>query len=217
MRWLAACWSWPKRRDKSLTLTTELSLEWILSAIGFIAAFVIGLWQYRRAQRQDKVALLLPLITEVESDEELQAACHLFDYDAGTFAWNGQEYTFRNDDLLDAMTVVEWDQDWPPLQEAMREVLDRYFDFFGKLASFMDVRLLKFKELKYFYYYFELLEGIEKYKGKGFEQTLNRYLVAYRFRDCQKCLDEYRRLPISQREELQLSGPSGLGHQDRGK
>lgn len=199
-----------------MAVTTELSLEWILSAIGFIAAFVIGLWQYIRAQRQEKVGLLLPLITEFESDEELQAACHLFDYDAGTFTLNGQEYTFRNADLLGAMKVVEWDQEWPPLQEAMREVLDRYLDFFGKLASFMDVHLLKFKELKYFYYYFELLAGIEKYKGKGFEQALNRYLEAYRFSGCRKCLDEYRRLPRSQREELQLSEPSDLGHQDVG-
>ena len=68
-----------------MKITTDLSLEWILSAVGFIAAFGIGLWQYRRAQRQEKVGLLLPLITEFETDAELQAACHLIDYDAGAF------------------------------------------------------------------------------------------------------------------------------------
>lgn len=190
-----------------MTLTTDLSLKWILSAIGFIVAFIIGLWQYMRAQRQQKVGLLLPIITEFETDVELQAACHLFDYDAGTFTFKGQEYTFKNADLLEAMKVVEWDQEWPPLQEAMREILDRYFDFFGKLESFIEVRLITFRDLKYFYYYFELLTGVEKYKGKGFEQALNRYLEAYRFRGCRKCLDEYQRLPRSQREELQLSQP----------
>jgi len=192
-----------------MTLNTELSLEWILSAIGFTLAFLIGLWQYIRAQQQEKVGLLLPLIGEFESDEELQAACHLFDYDAGTFTLKGKEYQFRNDDLLKAMEVVEWDQEWPPLQEAMREVLDRYFDFFGKLASFLDIRLLRFEELKYFYYYLELLAGIEGYKGKGFEAALTQYLEAYRFRGCRRCLDDYRRLPRSEREELQLTGGDG--------
>jgi hypothetical protein len=197
-----------------MSITTDLSLEWILSAIGFIVAFIIGLWQYRRAQRQEKVALLLPLIKEFETDEELQAACHLFDYDAGTFSLRGEEHRWKNADLLEALKVVEWDQDWPPLQEAMREVLDRFFDFIQKLSSFIDVGLLNFKDLKYFYYYFELLTGIERYKGPGFGNALNRYLDAYRFSGCRKCCDLYRKLPQSQRVELQLSAqvpPSGQG------
>jgi|ERR1019366_9816869 hypothetical protein len=107
------------------------------------------------------------------------------------------------------MRVVEWDEDWPPLQAAMRDVMDRYFDFFTKLASFTDIGLLTFRDLKYFFYYFELLVGIEKYKGSGFEQALNRYLGAYRFGGCRKCLDAYRRLPPSLREELQLVQQSG--------
>jgi hypothetical protein len=188
----------------------EISIEWILSALGFIMAFIIGLWQYIRTQRQEKVALLLPLINEFETDEEIQIACHLLDYDQGTFVYKGQEYTFSNNELLKAMEVVEWDQEWPPLHEAIREVLDRYFDFLGKLASFIEIRLIKFKELKYFYYYFELLVRIEKYKGKGFEESLKRYLEAYRFNGCRKCLDEYRKLPKSQQEELQLTQPRNL-------
>jgi hypothetical protein len=199
-----------------MTVTTDLSLEWILSAIGFIAAFIVGPWQYIRAQRQERAGLLLPLITEFETDPEIRAACHLFDYDGGTITVNGQQYTFKNADPLEAMKVVEWDHDWPPLHEAIREVLDRYFDFFGKLESFIDVRLLTFGDLKYFYYYFELLTGIEKYKGKGFEQALNRYLEGYRFRGCRKCLDEYHRLPQSPRQELLLPQPGDPGHQDLG-
>lgn len=185
-----------------MAVTTELSLEWILSAIGFVLAFVIGLWQYIRAQRQEKLSLLLPLITEFETDEELQAACRLFDYDAATFSLGGQQHKFKNDDLLEALKVVEWDKDWPPLQEVIREILDRYFDFFGKLRSFMDVGLFKLKDLKYFYYYLELLVTVEKYKGSGFEEALLGYLNAYRFIGCRKCLDEYRQLPPSQRVEL---------------
>ena len=187
-----------------MSITTELSLEWILSAIGVTTAFIIGLWQYRRAQRQEKVALLLPLISEFETDEELQAGCHLFDYDQGTFTFKGQDYTFKNADLLEAMKVVEWDQQWPPQLAAMREVLDRYFDFFGKLWSFVEIRLLGFRELRYFYYYLELLAEIERYKGAGFEKALNGYLDAYRLGGCRKCLVTYRELPHPQREELDL-------------
>ncbi|MGD0599889.1 MAG: hypothetical protein ABR988_08705 [Terriglobales bacterium] len=192
-----------------MTLRVDLSLQWILSAIGFVTAFLVGLWQYRRAQRQQKIALLLPLISEFETDEEIQAACHLFDYDAGTFTLDERKYPFKNTDLLEAMRVVEWDEDWSPIQAAMRDVMDRYFDFFTKLASFTDIGLLTFRDLKYFFYYFELLAGIEKYKGSGFEQALNRYLDAYRFGGCRKCLDAYRRLPPSLREELQLVQQSG--------
>jgi len=191
-----------------MTLKCDLSLQWVLSAIGFITAFIIGLWQYSRAQRQQKVSLLLPLIAEFETDEEIKAACHLFDYDAGFFTLKGEKYKFKNVDLLDAMKVVEWDEKWPPLQVAIRSALDRFFDFLGKLESFTDIRLLNFRDLKYFYYYFELLVGIDKYKGPGFEQSLRRYLDAYRFGGCQKCLDAYRKLPPSLREELQLSQES---------
>jgi hypothetical protein len=188
-----------------MALKFDLSFQWVLSAIGFVTAFIVGLWQYRRAQRQQKVSLLLPLIAEFETDEEIQAACYLFDYDAGSFSLKGHKYKFRNADLLNALKVVEWDLEWPPLEGAIRGALDRYFDFFSKLGSFVDIHLLKFQDLKYFYYYFELLVGIEKYKGTGFEQSLTRYLDAYRFGDCQKCLDAYRKLPSSLRDELQLS------------
>ncbi len=198
-----------------MSIKTDLSLEWILSSIGFVAAFIIGLWQYRRTQRQEKVALLLPLITEFETDEEIQVACHLFDYDAGTFTLKGKEYVWKNADLLEAMKVVEWDQGWTPLQTVMREVLDRFFDFIEKLSSFIDVRLLDFKDLKYFYYYFELLTGIERYKGKDFEDALNRYLDAYRFSGTRKCCDLYRKLPQSQRAELQLSAQAPRSRQGK--
>jgi len=188
-----------------MSINTNLSLEWILSAIGFIMAFIIGLWQYRRAQLKEKVALLLPLITEFETDEKLQAACQLLDYDGGKFKLREQEYRWTNADLLKAIKVVEWDQDWPPLHEAIREVLDRFFDFMEKLFSFIDIGLLNFKDLKYFYYYFELLTGIERYKGAGFEDAFNKYLTAYRFSGCRNCCDLYRKLPKSQRKVLQLS------------
>src|ERR1700722_13301276 len=108
-----------------MTLKVDLSLQWLLSAFGFVTAFVVGLWQYRRAQRQQKIALLLPLISEFETDKEIQAACHLFDYDAGDFTFDKIEHTFRNSDLLEAMKVVEWDEDWPPLQAAIRDIMDR--------------------------------------------------------------------------------------------
>jgi hypothetical protein len=147
----------------------------------------------------------LPLIAEFETDEEIRAACHLFDYDKDTFILKGHPYKFRNADLLNAMKVVEWDLEWPPLEAAIRRALDRFFDFFGKLESFTDIHLLNFRDLKYFYYYFELLVGIDKYKGPDFGQSLARYLDAYRFGGCQKCLEAYRRLPSSLREELQLS------------
>jgi hypothetical protein len=188
-----------------MALKFDLSFQWVLSAIGFVTAFMVGLWQYRRAQRQQKVSLLLPLIAEFETDEEIQAACYLFDYDDGSFTLKGHKYKFRNADLLNAMKVVEWDLEWPPLEAAIRSALDRYFDFFGKLESFVDIHLLTFQDLKYFYYYLELLVGIDKYKGPGFAQSLSKYLGAYRLGDCQKCLDAYREMPPSLREELQLS------------
>ena len=189
-----------------MTIITDLSLEWILSTIGFVVAFAIGLWQYMRAQQHEKVRLLLPLITEFETDAELQAACHLFDYDAGTLTLNGHTYAFTNDVLLEAMRVVEWDHEWPPVHEAIRDCLDRYFDFFGKLNSFVEINLITFKDLRYFYYYFELLAGIERYKGQGHGRSLQRYLESYCFRGCLKCLDMYQALPKLHREELQL-GP----------
>jgi hypothetical protein len=196
-----------------MILSANLSLEWILSAIGFSLAFTIGLWQYIRAQRQEKVGLILPLITEFETDETLKAARHLFDFDAGIFSLNGQEHKFCNKDILESMAIVEQDE-WPPQQELIRKILDRYFDFFGKLDSFIEIKLLKFRDLKYFYYYFELLAGIDKYKGSGFEERLKKYLDTYHFVGCRSCLDQYRRLPRSQRTELQLSPPAAAGHRD---
>lgn len=191
-----------------MTIITELHLEWIVSALGVTTAFGIGLWQYVRAQRQEKVALLLPLINEFETDPELQAACHLFDYDEGSFTLNGQEHQFSAADIREAMKIV-WEEQWPPNQEAIREVFDRYFDFFGKLESFVAVRLLKLKELRYFYYYLELLVRVEEYKGDGAEAALDRYLDAYGFHGCRKLLHDYRRLPRKQRVDIKLLGPDG--------
>lgn len=187
-------------------MNSELHLEWLLSAVGVTIAFAIGLWQYIRAQRQEKVALLLPLINELETDAELQAACHLFDYDEGTFSLNDQEHSFSAADIREAMKVV-WEEQWPAHQEAIRELLDRYFDFFGKLESFVAVRLLKLQELRYFYYYLELLARIEEHKGQGAEAALEQYLDAYGFHGCRKLLHDYRRLPRKERVDIRLPRP----------
>lgn len=183
----------------------DITLTWVLNSAGFATAFCVGLWQYRRAQRQQKASLLVKLIEEFEIDEELRVACYLFDYDAGKFTLRGESYKFTNELLHKAMKVVKDDYEWPQPEEFMREVLDRFFDFFGKLDSFIDIGLLKFKDLNYFYYYFELLVQIEKYKGiVGFNEILKNYLNAYHFSGCEKCLEMYRRLPSSQRVELNL-------------
>ncbi|MCA9540482.1 MAG: hypothetical protein KC620_16395 [Myxococcales bacterium] len=87
--------------------------------------------------------------------------------------------------------------------------MDRYFDFFSKLASFVDIRLLRFEDLNHFFYYFELLSDIERDKGQGFGVALEGYLRSYRFGGCQKCLRWYSGLPPSQRMEphLSIAGP----------
>ncbi|MBI5101574.1 MAG: hypothetical protein HZB33_07060 [Nitrospirae bacterium] len=188
-----------------MKVNTDLSLSWILSSIGLVIAFVIGLWQYIKGQRQVKSSLIVSLISEFETDEKLQAGCRLIDYDGGKFSVRGQEHEFKNIDLLEAMKIVEMDEDWPLLHETIRGILDKYFDFFGKLYSLVDINLLRFKDLIYFYYYFELLVNIYKYKGKDFEPALNKYLDAYHFIGCKKCLSEYRKLPAEQRVELELA------------
>lgn len=190
-----------------MTITTDLSLEWILSTIGVSFAFAIGLWRHQRARRHEKIALLLPLISEFESDEELQAARHIVDYDRGAFTLRGQNFSFTNEDLLKTLEVVNVDDGWTPSQAALRTTLDHFFDFFEKLWTFVDIRLLDFEDIRFFYYYFELVGACDKYKNPEIKKALEQYVIAYHFHGVQKCVERYLRLPDSKRVQLQL--PSG--------
>jgi hypothetical protein len=77
------------------------------------------------------------------------------------------------------MEVREMDTGWTPLQETIREVLYRYFGFFGKVYSFVSIRLLNFADLNFFFYYFELMGYIDKYKGSNsYKRALEEYLKA---------------------------------------
>lgn len=165
----------------------------IAAALGAVIAFLYSLRQYKKGQMWQKADVILNLIDSFERDEQIDLACSLIDWDEREVDIGlPTTFRFRNELLVKALEVREMDSDFTPEESKIRDAFDAFFDFFEKLYSFQRTGLLSFGDLAYFYYWFELLRDIGRYKKiPSLQPAISKYLEAYHFRGVQELLRQY--------------------------
>jgi hypothetical protein len=189
----------------------------IIAGLGALAAFSVGLWQYNKAQKWQKSQILLDLMDAFRGDQLIQAACLMLDWDQRDILLpDGRQIVFANGKLPRALRVQYMDDssgtpsdkaqiigltsqgngEFSPEETSIRDCFDRFFDFFDKLHAFRRNKLLDIKDLRYFFYWLELVRVIGQYKNdKSIQATMDNYIATYNFRGFRELSAEYSRKP----------------------
>jgi len=181
----------------------KTSLESYLKTLGAIFAlvgFFWGIYEFRISQKWEKSKLLVELINSFEENEEIDIVQEILDYDERKIELEDTTIIFRNVDLIPTLRHYEIDNLENLTNEEMiiRDAFDEFFNFFEKLASFEKTKILKFDDLVYFYYWFDIVVDIKKYKPnvpeeKGdLQKAIDTYIESNDFKSMQYLLHKYK-------------------------
>jgi hypothetical protein len=189
----------------------------VLGGIGALVAFCVGLWQYAKAQKWQKAQVILSLMDAFKGDQFIQAACLMLDWDKRDIVFlDGRRIAFTNAKLPSALRIMYMDEsakvpmdksetggaegaagnDFSLEETLIRDSFDRFFDFFDKLHAFRANELVSISDLRYFYYWFELIRVVGTYKSDGrIQESIDNYIETYNFRGFEELCEEYALKP----------------------
>lgn len=186
---------------------------------GAVAAYIVGLRQYKKSQSWQKASFLSALITEFETNPKILAVKCMLDWDDGKIHIPpSTSFDFVNETFCSALRAPVDGEEvifaFP--QDEIRDALDVFFDFFEKVESYRQIGLLKFKDLQYFYYWFEGLRSMDTWKSVECKNALDNYVQAYRFFGAKRLLDEYAKVvpvpppgfPKERRSKIAIKEPA---------
>jgi len=166
----------------------------VAGGIGALIAFLFSYRQYKKGQTWRKARVILSLIDSFEQDKRIELACEMIDWDERDLVVNGKRIHFKNDMLLTALRTPKMDTGFSEEETIIRDAFDAFFDFFHKLYSFQEGGLLEFSDFVYFYYWFELICNIGKYKqDERIQQVIDNYIDTYNFIGFKKLIEEYKK------------------------
>jgi len=169
----------------------------IAAGVGAVVAYLVGLRQYRKSQNWQKATFLAAIITEFETNPKILAVKCMLDWDDGKIQIPPNlTFDFENETFCSALRApLEGEEvTFPFPEDEIRDALDAFFDFFEKVESYWSIGLLKFRDLQYFYYWFEGLRSMDKWKSVECKNALERYLQTYRFFGVKGLLSEYAKI-----------------------
>ena len=177
----------------------------LLGLFGGAIAFWVGLKQYKKGQNWQKAQIILSLIDIFEKDDKIQYACRMLDWDKRNIQINeGRVLAYENSMLVSALKVHFTDSassdsrqiGFTSDESFIRDCFDAFFDYFQKLYTFKQNELVDFKDLRYFYYWLELVNNIAYYKGSTeIKGHIMEYIEKYKFVGFHELLNEYAKHP----------------------
>ncbi|MBI5396725.1 MAG: hypothetical protein HZA91_15635 [Verrucomicrobia bacterium] len=173
---------------------------------GAAIVFLIGIYQYRRGQIYKRASLLLDLVELFESDKRIRVACTMIDWDRREIPLeDGRTLKFENRLLVSALRTPPMDTDFTADENAIRDAFSAFLDFFQKIDSLWASRILRFKDLQYFYYWFELVHECQRYKKDAdVHKRLHQFIDTYRFVWMRRLLERYGEMRARNPQEYEL-------------
>jgi hypothetical protein len=137
---------------EGIDITTIISTS--IAAVAGLAAFIWGMYTYRKEQHIKRKDIVFPLIEEFDRSPELKYAKEILD-DRIVFesCWKYPKDYYHKESLL---LMLRSHSDKPitdPGEDAIRRSFDSLLDFFCKLEYLLRIKLIKPEELYYFKYH----------------------------------------------------------------
>jgi hypothetical protein len=138
--------------NNGLDVTAIISTS--IAAVAGLAAFIWGMYTYRKEQHIKRKDILFPLIEEFDRSPELKYAKEILD----DRIVSGSCWKFSNDYYhKDNLQIILRSPDVRPItdpgEDEIRRSFDSLLDFFCKLEYLLGIKLIKHEELYYFRYH----------------------------------------------------------------
>jgi len=179
-----------------LSGSSDVWIRIVTIVIAFIA-FLLALHQYTKAQGWQRAEFIIKLIDSFEKDKLVKAARFMLDMDCRTIKMDeGEDLEFCNAKLIRALEIVDMDEGFTKEQQAIRDAFDAFFDFFQKLYSLLNSNLIKFNNVTYWNYWFEILSRVGTLKGNNnYQKLIDNYIEEYKFIGIHRLIDKYNKNP----------------------
>jgi hypothetical protein len=176
----------------------KIYTEW-LKIGGALVVFVVGLWQYAKAQKWKRREFIATQIKEFEADKDIQFVMTILDWTDRTLyfpsASGGENVEVKVDDqlLCSALLPHEASAGYYPNEVMIRDRIDRYLEMLVRLDNFVEAHLINVAELRpYLGYWIQLISGnmpgrhtpevfvlllnyIQRYSFVGAHQLITRF------------------------------------------
>jgi len=186
-----------------LSGNSDIWIRIVTIVIAFIA-FLLALHQYTKAQGWQRAEFIIKLIDSFEKDKLVKAARFMLDMDSRTIKIEGSgELIYCNAKLINALKIVDMDESFTKEEQFIRDAFDNFFDFFGKLYTLKRSKLVKFKNVSYWNYWFEILSRVGTLKmNENYQKLIDDYINEYKFIGIRSLIDEYKKHPDPLLREL---------------
>ncbi len=88
------------------------------------------------------------------------------------------------------------DESFTVEEQLIRDCFDIFFDFFAKLYTLKQSKLIRFKDVRYWDYWFEIMRRVGTLKqNKNYQRLLDDYIEEYKFIGIRNLIDQYTRKP----------------------
>jgi hypothetical protein len=177
-------------------MTEEAKRLWdvalsIVTIVGGIVAFYVGLRQWQRGQAWERANKLNDFIEKFETDDLLRFGATALDWTKREVTFRGREVVIKNSDVLlslrDYRTITERPM-YPGEQPIMRDAYDALMTFFQRLELSIATGLIDARHAKaYFGYWLERLVTLDRHpdkdgtilKGVSPEAMIGDYIKMY--------------------------------------
>lgn len=176
---------------------TELTVENQLRAaalVGAATAFVIGLLQYRKAQRWKRVEWIAKEMDAFFADNKVALALKMIDWGSRRIELHPNRtneaerfVAIRDDDLARALRhhgIQEFSED----EAAIRDVFDHFLDRLERIQSFLEAGLLSHHDVKPYLHYWavHVIAAKPGYTKVARIVQLRRFITTYGYVGVQK-------------------------------
>ena len=143
----------------------KIYTDWVKIG-GALVVFIIGLWQYTRAQKWKRREFIAAQIKDFEADKDIQLVMIILDWTDRKLYFpsvsGGNSIEVRVDDqlLCSALLPHEAASRYSADEVMIRDRIDRFLEMLVRLDNFVEARLINVAELRpYVGYWIRLISG----------------------------------------------------------
>lgn len=168
-----------------------------IGAVGTLAIFSLGLWQYRRAETWKKSEFIAKLYKEFVEDAACQRAMWMID-------WHSRPINFGTEahpDIVDydegllpgALRTTDNKRKFTETEMKIRDTFDSFFNYIDQFERAMQNNLVQPEQVfPYFEYWIEMLAG-KRHMTAEARTCVMGYIDGYGFKDVRSFLDRWPR------------------------
>jgi hypothetical protein len=176
----------------------KLMTEWA-KILGAFVIFLVGLYQYTRAQTWKRREFIASQMKDFEADKGIRATMKMLD-------WHDRHITFpsdigdnpvviRVDELLLCSALLPHDNagQYSADEAVIRDSFDRFLDMLVRLFTFVKARLISTEELRpYVIYWIRIMNGdLPQWHTAEFRVLLLNYIKIYHFDGAAKLVADF--------------------------